>query len=340
MNNPLISVLVPCFNTEKYLAKCIESILNQTYTNLELIILSDGSTDGSVSIMREFEAKDSRVRVIERENKGIAITRNELISASKGEYVIFVDSDDTISKYMLEDMLKAMDEEKADLVMCPANIVHEDTDLDALPMNRKCERECVTSTQALYNMITFGDFYHYPVAKLYSRKSLKDIVFPANRVYEDSATVFKIYYNIDKGVALKQAYYNYLVGRENSITTKKYTMKNLNDNFLAVKERYDFITEKVPELESEAKFGFIRNLFTLLSRVYLTDDEELINSPIVSESERLIPELYKEAKNFKNVEAVLDKYKLACIYLMSNGKKQDYVNILKFIDDARKRSRE
>lgn len=339
MSDPLISILVPCYNTKKYLASCIESILNQTFKNIELILLSDGSTDGSVDIMREYEKKDSRIKVIDRENKGVAISRNELIENSNGDYLMYVDSDDTISKYMIEDMLKAMKEENADLVMCPAYIVHEDTDKDMLQMNRDCEREIIDGKTALLNMITLGDFYHYPVAKLYSRKSLKDIVFPPNRVYEDSATVFKIYYNVDKAVVLKQPYYYYLVGRENSITTKKYSMKNLNDNYLAIKERYDFISEKVPELDSEAKFGYIRNIFTLLSRAYLTDDEEIMNSPIVFELENEIPKLYSSASNYKNVEVILDKYKLACIYLMSEGKKNDYINILKFIDDARKKAR-
>ncbi|MBR3281299.1 MAG: glycosyltransferase family 2 protein [Clostridia bacterium] len=340
MERPLISVMVPCYNTAKYLAKCIESILNQTYKNIELIILSDGSTDGSVDIMKKYAKKDERITVIDRDNKGVAISRNELIENAKGDYLMYVDSDDTISEFMLEDMYNALIKNEADIVMCPAYIVHEDTDIAKLPMNRNCEQETITNVQALFNMISLGDFYHYPVAKLYTRKSLKDIVFPANREYEDSATVFKIYYNIDKAVVLKQPYYYYLVGRENSITTKKYTMKNLKDNYLAIKERYDFITEKVPELESEAKFGYIRNIFTLLSRVYLANDEEQINSDIVKEVEAEIPKLYESAKNYKNVEVILDKYKLACIYLMSNGKKQDYINILKFIDDARKKSRE
>lgn len=339
MNEPIISILVPCYNTKKYLSKCIDSILNQTYKNIELILLSDGSTDGSNEVMKEYATKDNRIKVIDRENRGIAISRNELIENSSGEYLMFVDSDDTISKYMLEDMLKQMLEENADLVMCPANIVHEDTDLEKIVTDRKASKEVITGTQALFNMITIGDFYHYPVAKLYSRKSLKNITFPPNRVYEDSATVFKIYYNVDKAVVLKKPYYNYLVGRDNSITTKKYTMKNLNDNYLAIKERYDFLMKNVPELESEAKFGYIRNIFTLLSRVYLTNDEELMNSSIVSELENEIPILYESAKNYKNVEVVLDKYKLACIYLMVNGKKEDYVNILKFIDNARNKAK-
>ena len=83
MERPLISVLVPCYNTAKYLARCLDSILNQTYKNIELIVLSDGSTDGSVEIMREYEKKDGRVKVIDRENRGVAVSRNELIKNSK-----------------------------------------------------------------------------------------------------------------------------------------------------------------------------------------------------------------------------------------------------------------
>ncbi|MBR6252736.1 MAG: glycosyltransferase [Clostridia bacterium] len=264
MDNPLISVLVPCYNTRKYLSSCLNSILNQTYTNFELIIISDGSTDGSNEIMKDYASKDDRIRLILRENKGIAITRNELLSEAKGKYLMFVDSDDTISKYMLEDMLKVMNEDDADIVMCPAKIVHEDTPVDLSEHDLNLERKSANKVETLFNMIADGDFYNYPVAKLYSKKSLENIEFPTNRVYEDSATVFRIYYNVDKSVILKFPYYYYLVGRENSITTKKYTMKNLNDNYLAIKERYDFLLEKTPELIKEAKLGYIRNILTLL----------------------------------------------------------------------------
>ena len=122
MNQILVSVLVPVYNVEKYLPACLDSILAQTLYQIEIICVNDGSTDSSLSILQEYEKKDSRIRVLSQENHGLGSARNAGINAAKGKYIGFVDSDDTIEPEMYEKMYLAAKKEQADLVMCGANI--------------------------------------------------------------------------------------------------------------------------------------------------------------------------------------------------------------------------
>ncbi len=336
MDEKFISILVPCFNTEKYIGKCIESILNQTYGNFELILLNDGSTDNSLNIMQEYAQKDNRIFVISRENKGIAISRNELIKRSHGEYVMFVDSDDTISKYILEDMIKAMKESNAELAVSPARFVYEPTNEEII-QNGNLQYDVFDKKQMMYEFIRIEDFYHYPVAKLYKKELLNNIEFPINRIYEDSSTIYKILYNLNNNaVVLKQPYYNYLRGREDSITTKKYSQKHLNDNFLYLNERHDFYMQNMPELSNESKLGYLKNAFNLLSRAYNSKDDEIINSEIVKQVENNISIIYNSIDDFSKTREMIGKYGLVCLYYMLNNKREEFMHVLDFIEASRK----
>ena len=118
-----ISVIVPVYNTEEYIEKCINSITGQTYKNLEIIVVNDGSTDNSLNILKSLQSKDSRIRIINQENKGVSAARNTGLDNTTGEYIAFVDSDDYLEKNMYEKMLKYMGESGADLVSARAFII-------------------------------------------------------------------------------------------------------------------------------------------------------------------------------------------------------------------------
>ena len=118
MNNPKISIIVPVYNVEKYLKKCIDSILSQTYKNIEVICINDGSTDSCIDILKEYEKRDERIIVISKENGGLSAARNDGMKKSTGEYVFFVDSDDWIESDMCEVMLGKLIENDADACMC------------------------------------------------------------------------------------------------------------------------------------------------------------------------------------------------------------------------------
>lgn len=329
MREQLISVIIPCYNTEKYLSKCIESVLNQTYSNLEIILINDGSTDNSLAIMQKYAKENKKISIIDQQNKGVAYSRNLGISAANGEYVIFVDSDDFVSKYYCEALYNAIQENKADIAMCHVtkileNQVPEEKEINTLG-------KTYTKTETIYNLIKHGDFYDFPVAKLYSKKALKNVKFPIGRIYEDSATMPIVYANIDRAVVLEDAYYFY-VQRENSITTAKYVMKNLNDNYLAIHDRYIFLSANVPEMKDVIISGYIRNILTIFDRVYLIADEELIHSEIVTNLEAELKTLIEDVD--KNVLfQILNNY-LATLFLLLQSK-EVYIKSIKELYENR-----
>ena len=118
MSRGLISVIVPVYNTEKYVAKCLESILGNTYTNIEVLCVDDGSTDDSLKVIESFSQKDNRVKVISQKNSGVSAARNNGIMQANGEYIAFVDSDDIVSKYYFESLYELAKKEVADIVFC------------------------------------------------------------------------------------------------------------------------------------------------------------------------------------------------------------------------------
>ena len=120
-DNSLISVVVPVFNVEKYLSRCIDSIINQTYRNLEIILVDDGSSDKCPQICDSYALKDKRIKVMHKKNEGVSEARNVGLHASKGKYISFIDSDDYINEFMFEKMVKAYTNNQIDLVVCAFN---------------------------------------------------------------------------------------------------------------------------------------------------------------------------------------------------------------------------
>lgn len=117
-NNPLVSILSPCYNVEKYLPKCLDTIIGQTYSNLQIVLIDDGSKDGTWKIMQKYAAKDSRIEIYHQENQGVATTRNNLLDKVKGDFVLFVDSDDWVELTMVESLLGIQKQSDADIVVC------------------------------------------------------------------------------------------------------------------------------------------------------------------------------------------------------------------------------
>ena len=299
MEKGLVSILIPCFNTERYLSKCLDLVLAQTYQKIEILLLNDGSTDHTLEVMQRYQEKDTRIRIINRENRGVAASRNELIQKSTGKYVTFVDSDDFISKDYVLDMLNVLQETNSDIALCHVQKIH-----DPLEMKESGKKEFYqyNRIQTIQKMLTVRDFYDYPVAKLLKREILEGISFPINRIYEDSATLFKVYDKIQKSVVLEKEYYFYLIGREDSITTKKYSMKHLTDNFLAIREKYDYILDHVPEVKNEATFCYVGNLVTIIQRATASQNEEVLHSEmfqqVINQLKEFSPFLEREQDTF------------------------------------------
>ena len=137
-----ISIIIPVYNAEKYINKCIESILKQTYSNIEIVIIDDGSKDSSKEIIEEMCKKEKKIKFISRENKGVLKTRNEAIGISTGDYIMFVDADDYIQKDMIQNMIKCNLEKEYDVIRCGLiKVNNEGKIIEKIPVTDKIERE-------------------------------------------------------------------------------------------------------------------------------------------------------------------------------------------------------
>ena len=192
-NDPLISIIVPVYNTELYLEKCVDSIRNQTYSNLEIILVDDGSADHCNTIVDHFAIIDSRITAIHQENGGQSKARNTGIDRAKGEFYLFVDSDDYIDENMLEQMYKRIQRDGSDLAICGHLFVDEiGNELGVFTMHDSVQ----TGFQILEKAYegTKNDYLVNSIIwnKLYKKFLFEQIRFPEGKVQEDEATVYKL----------------------------------------------------------------------------------------------------------------------------------------------------
>lgn len=189
----MISILVPVYNVEKYLRCCLDSILGQTYTDYEVILVNDGSTDQSGAICDAYAAEHDCIRVIHQKNAGVAQTRNVLVAAAQGEYITFVDSDDSIEPTYLEVLLRDLQETGADVSICSWSEVSDAGVRTELGWDLKEKGFQVwTTQQAVMSLLYQKGIDNNPWGKLYVRAVLEDVEFPAGRVYEDLAVLYMI----------------------------------------------------------------------------------------------------------------------------------------------------
>ena len=192
---PLISVVVPVYNVAKYLKKSIESIVNQTYTNLEIILVDDGSKDESGDICEDYSLKDSRIIVIHKPNGGLSDARNAGIKQAKGEYITFVDSDDTIDYDMIEFLYDLILKFNTKMSICCQTEIFENTNKkNVIGNNEKLKltgKECIR--RMLYHDIVDTSAW----AKLYSTKLFRTVKFPKGKIYEDIATTYRLFQKCD-----------------------------------------------------------------------------------------------------------------------------------------------
>lgn len=266
----LISVVVPVYNVEDYIHKCVDSIINQTYRNLEIILVDDGSTDNSGRICDEYAEIDERIKVIHKENGGLSDARNAGIDISKGDYLGFVDSDDYIDADMYRILMNNMKNADADISTCVRIMYTGD---DSIPLCEENTTVCLNSYDAIKDLFTKNRFV-YPMAwdKLYKREMFSNIRFPVGRLYEDAAVMYHIFEKADKIVATEKQMY-YYVKRQGSITSSLYSKKKILhkfENMINAINYYKHIDKKKCTL---AKVWNLRMIEPIWLEAYLNDKE-------------------------------------------------------------------
>lgn len=239
---PKISIIVPVYNVEEYLSNCIDSILNQTFKDFELILVNDGSTDNSLDICKHYKNIDNRIFIIDKKNGGVSSSRNAGLDIAKGEYIGFVDSDDYIHPQMYEILYHQIIKNKADISMCNYEEVYNyDESYFKYNENNKPDTiiECLSNIQSL-EMIDSPETVSFVVAwnKLYKRDIFKDLRYKHGIIHEDEYIIHRILYKCEKVVHIKKALYFYMQ-RDGSIMQEKTKITSI-DYLLALSDRINF----------------------------------------------------------------------------------------------------
>ncbi|MGM9849287.1 MAG: glycosyltransferase family 2 protein [Bacilli bacterium] len=215
-----ISILIPVYNTGERLNKCLDSIINQKYKDIEIIIVNDGSTDKSEKIIQKYEKKDKRIKYIFQENKGICDTRNKLINEMNGEYALFVDSDDTLDENTCSDLVELIQKNKYDLITFDYKREYENGNIiDTFRNDKKTEE--FSKMQVLEKYINNdSNFSMHLWRRIYKKELLKNIKFKSNLLPEDYATAFEVYKSAKKIAHTNFSYYTYFIA-SNGLTNRK-----------------------------------------------------------------------------------------------------------------------
>lgn len=221
----MISVIVPVYNVEKYIEKCIKSILKQTYTDFELILINDGSTDKSSEICYKYSKIDERIRLINKANGGLSSARNVGIDASIGDYITFVDSDDYISKYMLEELYNCLCNTSSDIAICSFKRIKEN---EIIIEKKEFVEPEILNSKTCFEKIYSSKVDEFTVAwaKLYKKDLFQKLRYPEGKIHEDEFITYKLFAQANRVAYLDTKLYFYLI-RKQSIMNSGFSKKSL-----------------------------------------------------------------------------------------------------------------
>lgn len=262
----LISIVVPVYNVEKYLDECIDSLIKQTYTSIEIILVDDGSKDKSSIICDKWKEKDTRINVIHKNNGGLSDARNKGIEKSTGKYITFIDSDDTVSSDFIEYLYNLIKKYGTRISICSHTIIGKTG--KELPETIEKKEFNMTKLEALDRLLCENGFSVSSCGKLYEKSLFDNISFPKGKLCEDNGVTYKLIDqcdNIAYGPEGKYYYYK----RENSIMTSKFNIKKLDLIELVDSMANDL--KKYPELKQSIEKKQIVSRFSILRQIVFSD---------------------------------------------------------------------
>lgn len=282
----LISIIIPVYKVEKYLEKCIQSVINQTYENLQIILVDDGSPDNCGKICDEYAKKDHRIEVIHKSNGGLSDARNKGLEIAKGEYIGFVDSDDYIEADMYEVLYNLLKQYNADVSICnfytvsQGKISIKNADNGINDYNR---------IEILKEILLDRNIQSYAWNKLYKKELFDEIKYPIGKKYEDIGTTFYLLEKCNKIVVTGKSEY-YYINRQDSIVNNV-TESTITDYIELIMQRYDYIEENIKELSSYNK--------DYLKRILKTAEKDIKSLNEVGDyTKKKYEELYNKVQKF------------------------------------------
>lgn len=293
-----ISIIVPVYNIEQYIGRCLESLVKQTYKNIEIIVVNDESCDSSLEICENYANFDARIQIINKTNGGLSSARNEGIKYATGDYVLFVDGDDSISLETCEELSKIVKNKDIDLVIFKYIKILDNKQIRSLDSGNT---EFISNKEAYRRYLYGENIVPATWTKLYKRELFDNILFPIGILAEDFATTHKFILKANKVVYYDKSFYNYFI-RENSIMATK-SLKLTLDYYKTADEKYQSELKLFPEYRTQVESLYTNCLLRTFARLYIEDQDNAVLDEVV---------LKLESINFKNLTI---KTKLAyCLY--------------------------
>lgn len=309
----LVSIIMPIYNVEKYLDKCIQSVLSQTYKNMEIILVDDGSSDNSPKICDKYASMDERVKVIHKQNGGMSDARNAGLEIALGKYIEFVDSDDYMAENMVETLYKNICEYNADISLCSHYIVREET----MVTDASYEKNVYTNSQVIEEFLLDTKIRSYVWNKMFKASLFEKIKFQKGRVFEDLLVIPMLFAEASKIIFDDTPLY-YYVQREGSVLHTQ-TPELRTAYIEATFEVYEFIKSKFANMEKFYNYNIAHITINTYNDIGLFGMYELKETEIVKK----LYQSFKEILTDKEMEKfIMDKSsnikKIHCYYLLED----------------------
>lgn len=288
-----ISIIVPVYNVSQYIHKCIDSIINQTYSNLEIILIDDGSTDNCGVICDEYAKKDDRIKVIHKKNEGVSAARNSGIDVATGEYLGFVDSDDWIDENMYKLLYTNLKKEDADISCCNRYLVYSN---NMKIYGKQNFYEVMNSERAMELLCTIGYIGFSVYTKLFKKELFKNVRFPIGKINEETFISYKVFSKANKIVYDATPIYYYRQ-RKGSLTNRE---KINLDAIEASKELMNFIEKNYPNITSAAAENYIYSSIGVYDNILKRKNKTKEMLKLKKEIKQEVNKYYSLIKNKKD----------------------------------------
>ena len=299
----LISVIVPVYKVEDYLERCVDSLLNQTYQNIELILVDDGSPDCCGKLCDEYACKDSRIRVIHKKNGGLSDARNVAISLVEGDYVSFVDSDDWVSPFYLENLYNAIKKSDSDMAVSWFENVFDNKTIISEPSNELRFYECLGPVACLKKLLYQNGVEVSAWGKLYKRSVIQSLRYPVGKLYEDIPVTYEAIKRSNTIAVIGNIDYYYFQ-RVKSIQNEMFSVRKL-DAVQHCKAMMSSVKKDYPELGIAAECRYLSTVCNILFQI---KDEQYLN-----ERDMLWQEVVKYRKDVMLDRQARKKARLAAL---------------------------
>ena len=320
-NNPKITVIIPVYNVEDYIEECIESVINQTYTNLEIILVDDGSTDKSGYICNKFQDRDERIKVIHKLNGGLSDARNAGLKKATGEYVQFIDGDDYIDSDMIETLYNTIEKYDADIAICNhyvlknGKVTNNSTGKIFIYNNKEVLKEFLLDTK----------IRAYTWEKLWKKSLFDNIWFPFGRKFEDIATTPRLFWNANK-IVLNDIPKYYYRQREGSIMSKQ--CSELRLEYIDIVTNIDEYMEKlVPEISEYFSYNLINAMLNTYNDIAIFNIYDLVDNAKVKQLYKYVKEVINDEKVKRIVmQNMSEEKKIHLKYILEDVNKYISIN--------------